>query len=370
MESIILIFIIGLIVFFFTMIFASMHLGKEHKISVFFGSAFMFLFRTLFIILFPLVYLLVFDKPDNNCCGDTATFASDGKLSIYILVGISIASYFIAIYKYNIFPPIIEIALNTLLIIGFILSILIHIHIFKEWDFIASVFCIPISIFFVNALRKRHKLLIEYLEDNKIKPESKYDKQAWGILTSDNKFLYFILLCFPALFLIASAMLLFGQKPDAMIRAFTDTYKHSFSQLDYMCENVKCGEHYLCSVAANGHRDIVKPVRYGERLGKRIICNRQLLVSNAFEELIWQKVPRLHKLIRNNYDKIGDLIHKHYGIFNNKYISDIVYYLMKPLEWMFLSVLYCFDKNPENRIASQYLSKEDKNKMNHLSNSK
>jgi hypothetical protein len=37
---------------------------------------------------------------------------------------------------------------------------------------------------------------------------------------------------------------------------------------------------------------------------------------------------------------------------NNVYV---VYILMKPLEVMFLLVLYTVDVNPENRIAVQYL---------------
>ena len=45
-----------------------------------------------------------------------------------------------------------------------------------------------------------------------------------------------------------------------------------------------CGGHYLCSVAAKGHTQIVKPERFGVRNGGRIICNRQLLISNAFED--------------------------------------------------------------------------------------
>ena len=32
----------------------------------------------------------------------------------------------------------------------------------------------------------------------------------------------------------------------------------------------------------------------------------------------------------------------------------IVYIIMKPLEWLFLLVLYLFDTKPENRIATQY----------------
>lgn len=34
---------------------------------------------------------------------------------------------------------------------------------------------------------------------------------------------------------------------------------------------------------------------------------------------------------------------------------DLIYYLMKPLEWLFLLVLYLVDRKPENRIAMQYI---------------
>ena len=342
--------------------------NEEHRTMANFVIG--FIAEITFLIFFPLVYLIVVDVPQNDCCNDTASFSANSKLSIYVLSALSVTAYYIAAYVKKILPPIIELMLNTMLVIGFILSIVIHVHIFPNLPVIITIFCLPITFFFIGALMRRHSILKRYLDENEIKPENKYDKLAWIILTSDNKFIYLALLCFPVLFLIASAMLLFGQKPDAMISAFTDTYKHTFSQLDFECENVECGGHYLCSVAANGHKDIVKPVRYGERLGRPIICNRQLLVSNAFEELVWQKVPQAHKIIRKNYDKIGDLVHKYYGIFNNKYISDIVYVLMKPLEWVFLFILYCFDKNPENRIARQYLRKEDKEKIGALLKSK
>ncbi|HNX64697.1 MAG TPA: hypothetical protein PKI60_05880 [Oscillospiraceae bacterium] len=34
--------------------------------------------------------------------------------------------------------------------------------------------------------------------------------------------------------------------------------------------------------------------------------------------------------------------------------EDIIYIVMKPLEYLFLFVLYLFDLNPENRISMQY----------------
>ena len=37
--------------------------------------------------------------------------------------------------------------------------------------------------------------------------------------------------------------------------------------------------------------------------------------------------------------------------------ADAVYLIMKPLEWLFVAVLYLFDAKPEDRIARQYLPK-------------
>ena len=157
--------------------------------------------------------------------------------------------------------------------------------------------------------------------------------------------------------MITVILLLFGQKPDSLTRAFTDTYRHGLSQLDHECAGIVCEGHYLCTIAAKGHKSFVKPIRLGTRGGQTIICNRQLLVSNAFEELLQQNFPKLHYFIRKKYDRLGNIVEKNYHLFNHKLIADIVYFLMKPLEWFFVFVLYCCDKNPENRIARQYMVK-------------
>ena len=107
----------------------------------------------------------------------------------------------------------------------------------------------------------------------------------------------------------------------------------------------------------------MKPIRFGERNGRKIICNRQLLISNAFEDLIKEKFPGTHKHIRNNYNKVGVFVNRFYFIFHIKIIADIVYIMMKPLEWIFLLILYTFDKKPENRIAMQYLKKADRERV-------
>jgi hypothetical protein len=124
-----------------------------------------------------------------------------------------------------------------------------------------------------------------------------------------------------------------------------------------------CGGHFLCTVAAKGHAKLVRPFRTGIRGGRRIQCNRQLLVSNAFEELLEQRVRWLHRPVRQLYNHVGKFVHRYYGVFNKVWVADVVYLIMKPLEWIFVVMLYLFDRNPENRIAQQYLAREDRNKL-------
>ncbi|MBE6760998.1 MAG: hypothetical protein E7551_01795 [Ruminococcaceae bacterium] len=159
------------------------------------------------------------------------------------------------------------------------------------------------------------------------------------------------ILVIPMLFVIIIILILFGQEPDSAIKMFTETAEWTLSQkippprLDHE-------GHYLCTVAACGDEKVVKPIRAGRRHNHLIVVNRQLLVANAFEDLIAEKTPVLHKIIRNVYDKIGLPISKH---ITTKGRSNIVYFIMKPLEWLFVVVLYTFDRNPENRIHKQYL---------------
>ena len=161
---------------------------------------------------------------------------------------------------------------------------------------------------------------------------------------------YALILFFPMLGVIVLILTLFGQQPDSMIKAFTYTSDWFFST-KIPPPNHRIEGHYLCTVAAGGHKKLVKPLRYGIRGGKPIIVNRQLCVANAFEQIIEERMPRFHHIVRALYDR--------YGLPASRFIrtpiaADIVYITMKPLEYMFLFVLYLFDTAPEKRIARQY----------------
>ena len=159
-----------------------------------------------------------------------------------------------------------------------------------------------------------------------------------------------LLLLIPLLGIIAVILLLFGQEPDSAIKLWTETADWTMSQ-KIAPENLPRDGHYLCTVAAEGHKKLVKPLRTGKRHGHEITVNRQLCVANAFEQLLSERAPHLHRAIRSFYDKTGYPIAKH---IKTPLAADIVYIIMKPLEWLFLLVLYLFDTKPENRIATQY----------------
>lgn len=337
----------------FTMILAIHILERIAKNKTILSNEIMVLFDIVIVLGYPLIFLTTFDFGNNNeCCGDTAIFSPNHRLSIYVLIVICIVNYF---YSRNtkFKTPIIELFSITLLTLGIFLNAIIAIHI----DPIFWCFNLQILILFSLALIEKNEKIISYMENRR--QNSPPFSFIWKILHLNllKKLPILTLLCLPLLCVFSLILLLFGQRPDSIISAFTQTYYQRFSQLDFLCENVQCGGHYLCSVAANGHTNIVKPIRFGERMGKPIICNRQLLVANAFEELIQEKTPRIHYQIRKNYNRIGHIIHRYYSIFRIKYVSDIIYILMKPLEWLFVIVLYSFDRNPENRIEIQYVNK-------------
>lgn len=159
-----------------------------------------------------------------------------------------------------------------------------------------------------------------------------------------------LLAALPLLGIIIAVLMLFGQSPDSVIRVWTNTADWTMSQ-KIAPPNLIRDEHYLCTVAAGGHRKVVKPLRTGKRHGHEVIVNRQLCVANAFEQLLEERTPKFHRAVRGFYDKTGYPIAKH---IHSPYLADCIYFIMKPLEWIFLAVLYLFDVKPENRIAVQY----------------
>ncbi len=294
--------------------------------------------------------------------------------TIWGIIAVAVLGYmivhFIPLKK---MPPLVFVLGLSTMYLGTGLSIFWFVQVFKGRVLLeACLFLLPICCLCITARTvitkvkewNRMKNLAEEdaTEENDERGKTKVFEGKGTILHRCNQFLsdsrYWpvaaFLLMWPLLGILIGILVLFGQKPDAIIKAWTETSDWNLSQR-VAPQNLYMDEHYLCTVAADGHKEIVKPIRLGVRHGHEVIVNRQLCVANAFEQVLEEKTPRFHKTVRGFYDKYGFPIGK--LIMKSKVAADITYFIMKPLEWIFLMVLYLVDVNPENRIAVQYTGK-------------
>lgn len=222
------------------------------------------------------------------------------------------------------------------------------------------VYHFNIFILSVSAVKKQMNQQLEIFkqiyhhkeEDVSLESRNSFINRLYLYVNNISSYSGLIFICF--FFLIAILEIIFilaGQGADAPIKAFTDTADWTFSK-QISPPPIDHQGHYLCTVAAGGHKRIVKPLRYGTRRGTIIVVNRQLCIANAFEEYIQEKLPKFHRFIRGVYDKYGYPISKY---ITTPLRADLVYFIMKPLEWTFLIFLYLFDIKPERRISKQYL---------------
>ena len=268
--------------------------------------------------------------------------------------------------------PLVEVGVTWTLLFG----IAINVALMIQDGLDVSIFVCPVIIlYFLVELYRQHVQITAPLhsprtgvraeildygleEDAPDAPEPAFAPTGWLARVHYSpwviKYPVLFVLGLPIFAVVSTILLLFGQRHDSLVLAFTQTYYQTFSELTAQCEGVTCGGHYLCSVAANGHHRVVRPLRWGTRHGRPIICNRQLLLANAFEEIIQERWPGLHRYVRRKYDRVGDFIHRDYSRYENPWLCDAIYVLMKPVEWLFLVVIYCVDQRPEARIARQY----------------
>lgn len=288
-----------------------------------------------------------------------ASWSMPTVLAIFIL---GLVSYFLIRRKKLNLPPLIVVCAMSGIIICSIYMIIFMIQITVTDLFTRYLFYgIPYLLLFpINYILCSIRAVIEIIQIYKEKNlkakefENKFlNKCSQIIYDTDNWTILAVVLSIPLTAILICILVLFGQRPDEAIRAFLETSDWNLSQ-KVSPPSVEYDAHYLCTVAVSGHESIVKPTRVGIRRGQKIIVNRQLCIANAFEDLIQEKVPRFHHFIRYIYDKYGFPLAKHIKTSTQ---ADITYILMKPLEWIFLIVLYVCDKKPENRIATQYIGK-------------
>ncbi len=285
----------------------------------------------------------------------------DHFLTIFIFYLISLVAFWLSILYKNKMPPLLEVFSLLGMAQGFILCTFLSIHFahFMLVAFIPMLITFPLicpllfgMLLFVQ-IRKHFYGFREKQRDEDPVYDSLILDHAHKFVANDtvnNPFIFFLLLPFIAI--QQSVLILFGQVPLSAIKAFTETTTYTFSQY---APPPDLGGHYLCTIASRGSHWLVRPLRKGIRRGKIIDVNRQLLVANAFEEWLEQNTPNFHRFLRKNYNKVGIPLNQ---MVNNKWMSNLMFIIMKPFECFFLIWLYTFDIAPEKRIQRQYLPKD------------
>ncbi len=304
--------------------------------------------------------------------------STEHRLSVLILSGIGYLCYlFLSVAPIRKIPPLIRVLALSGTYMGTVLGLLILIQLLSVypespyntrlwpsavlfWE-IPWILMIGLCILLIAArttvflVRESGDLLVS--ENNSQKeafPSEKLPRIRRFVLKSGHWPFIAAFLMFPVTGILSMILMLFGQSPAAVIRAFTETADWTFST-KIPPQFLSYDEHYLCTVAAGGHRKLVKPLRMGVRHGHSVVVNRQLQVANAFEQILEERTPKFHRAVRNFYDKYGFPLAR---LIRTKLAADIVYVLMKPLEWLFLAVLYLCDVHPEDRICIQYTGKK------------
>lgn len=283
---------------------------------------------------------------------------TEGQFSFFLFCGIGMMGYFLlSLIKLEKMPPLIIVLSIAAMYPAIIECVLWCIHVFSK-DYMFCLFSFNCIIIAIKTIRYKVN------EWNTMDLQHPHVYKGHPILNYFNRKLrnaaYWpaiaFILFWPFMGIVLCILALFGQAPDVIIKTWTETAEWRLSQQtapSSLPHNHTMG-HYLCTVAAMGHSGIVKPLRMGERHGQPIVVNRQLCIANAFEQIIEEKTPKFHKWVRNIYDTYGFPIAK---LIRTKGAADVVYFIMKPLEWIFLIVIYLCDTQPENRIALQYLPK-------------
>ncbi|MCX7749491.1 MAG: hypothetical protein N2645_21750 [Clostridia bacterium] len=284
-------------------------------------------------------------------------FSKEHFLTIVGLFLFSVLSLWIKrVFRENLSPVLLVLS-SVGILQGIVLNIFILVQLISNVDILTLWFIIFFSmntiVVYLTELQTGFREFVELEKLTEKKYSSKFlQKIYWNLIHWKwymNPWLFLLLIPFTVI--LQAILILFGQKPDSCIEAFTKTCDWTFSQYQPPAP-VKVDPHYLCTIASKGHEGLVKPLRLGIRGGTIIKVNRQLLIANAFENILEEYVPKFHKAVRRVYGKIGIPL---YRWVENVWIADAFYIIMKPLEFFFLFCIYLIDVKPENRIGRQYI---------------
>jgi len=270
---------------------------------------------------------------------------------LFICLFIFFACYFISYYLKELIGPLLLLIIAVGIILGCILltAILLQLAIALPFALFPTLFLyglpiyaiIPSIILFIKELQALNLFI-----QTQANVSGMEDSHPLVILIRMSPLLL------PVSLIILAVQYVLNQKSSPIVKAFTEASEGVFAS--GICENCPPMSDYLCTIAAQGYPLFVKPLRRGVRLGMPLLVNRQLLVSNAFEEWLMVNFPKLHKPIRKTYDAFNIPVNKWCRY---KLLATIMYFLWKPFEYLGLLCVYLFVPHPEDLINRQYYVK-------------
>ena len=134
--------------------------------------------------IFPIIYLSQELNMVNNCCYDTAFFSPQHRVTIFSLIIICIVNYFFCLIRKKVASPIIEILVNSILMLAILINITIILHAYNSKvdadPMIPGI--VPIILLSIMMLSKNSQMFFEEWEYIQELPTNKIARFAWKIL--------------------------------------------------------------------------------------------------------------------------------------------------------------------------------------------
>ncbi|UOE94812.1 DUF6688 family protein [Alkalihalobacillus sp. LMS39] len=204
-----------------------------------------------------------------------ASLAIEYIPSIFILLTLGLFSFKCITLFYDWLSPIVYVFCSTLVITNIFLGIMYLTHTVTVNNGLnLAVYLLQIgfgSLCFLYIARLKNSLDQFYEhEEMDIKYKNIFLQFFANITNNYNRMSkVWIVSLFPIMVIIHLILILFGQRPDSFIRVFLDTSSFNYSNIPPPDPEMISGDgHYLCTVSALGHPNIVKPVRAGIRRGR------------------------------------------------------------------------------------------------------
>lgn len=151
----------------------------------------------------------------------------DQRLSLYVVLILGMAAHLYCMHRKSLAPPVIEVIVNCLLLLGAGLYGSFFIQTGNMW--LGAICPLPAMLLFIMMLWENHAQAETELGTlgawgELPLSESRTTQFCWFLLQQRirKKFPVLVMLCLPLLLFVVAVLLLFDQKADLLVRAFTE----------------------------------------------------------------------------------------------------------------------------------------------------